>query len=74
LIYKLLYWNTFNAGIAPMVIGIFFISSVQLFFLGVLGEYIGFMHTQIMKRPLVTERLRVGWENSQAVEAAETES
>jgi xanthosine utilization system XapX-like protein len=57
-----------------MVIGIFFISSVQLFFLGVLGEYIGFMHTQIMKRPLVTERLRVGWENSQAVEAAETES
>lgn len=67
LIYKLFYWNSFEAGIAPVVIGVFFISSVQLFFLGVIGEYIGFIHTQVLKRPLVTERLRVGWEDSQEV-------
>jgi len=62
LFYKLLFWNTFNAGIAPLVIGMFFISSVQLFFLGIIGEYIGFIHTQTMKRPLVVERERVGFE------------
>jgi len=62
LFYKLLFWNTFNAGIAPLVIGMFFISSIQLFFLGIVGEYIGFIHTQTMKRPLVVERERVGFE------------
>ena len=61
LIYKLVRWNSFNAGIAPLVIGLFFISSVQLFFLGIVGEYIGFMHTQILRRPLVTERERLGF-------------
>jgi glycosyltransferase involved in cell wall biosynthesis len=64
LIYKLLFWNTFNAGVAPLVIGLFFISSVQLFFLGIIGEYIGFIHTQVFKRPLVIERERVGFDEA----------
>ena len=65
LFYKLLYWNTFNAGVAPLVIGLFFISSVQLFFLGIVGEYIGFIHTQVLKRPLVVERERIGFDESE---------
>jgi hypothetical protein len=46
---------------APVVIGIFFFASVQLFFIGILGEYIGSIHTQVLKRPLVTERERVNF-------------
>lgn len=56
LIYKLLNWNTFMAGMAPMMIGIFFLGSVQLLFLGVIGEYIGAILNQIVKRPLVVEK------------------
>lgn len=59
--YKLLYWNTFQAGTAPMVIGIFFFSSVQLFFIGIIGEYIGAIHTQVRKRPLVIEKERINF-------------
>ena len=55
LIYKLIHWNTFNAGVAPLLIGIFFIGSVQLFFIGILGEYIGAILRKISKRPLVVE-------------------
>ncbi|MEO6909278.1 MAG: glycosyltransferase family 2 protein [Abditibacteriaceae bacterium] len=58
LLYKLIFWNSFQVGMAPLVIGIFFIASVQLFFIGLVGEYIGFIHTQVMKRPLVTEKER----------------
>ena len=61
LIYKLVYWNDFSVGIAPMVIGVFFFSSVQLFFIGVIGEYIGAIHTQVRKRPLVIERERINF-------------
>ena len=60
-IYKLLYWDTFQAGTAPMVIGIFFFSSVQLFFIGIIGEYIGAIHTQVRKRPLVIEKERINF-------------
>ncbi len=59
--YKLMYWDTFQAGTAPMVIGIFFFSSVQLFFIGVIGEYIGAIHTQVRKRPLVIEKERINF-------------
>ena len=62
--YKLLYWHSFSLGIAPLVIGNFFIFSVQLLFLGVIGEYVGAIHTQVQKRPLVTERERVNFEPS----------
>lgn len=62
LIYKLLFWSRFDVGVAPLVIGVFFISSVQLFFIGLVGEYIGFIHTQVQHRPLVVERERLNWE------------
>ena len=61
-VYKLLFWNRFSVGVAPLVIGIFFFSSVQLISVGVLGEYIGSIHTQVQKRPYVTERERVNFE------------
>ena len=60
-IYKLLYWQTFNLGLAPMVIGIFFFSSVQLIFIGVIGEYIGAIWTQVKNKPLVIEEERINF-------------
>jgi polyisoprenyl-phosphate glycosyltransferase len=62
LVYKLLFWNNFSVGVAPLVIGIFFFSSVQLISVGLLGEYIGSIHTQVQKRPYVVERERVNFE------------
>jgi glycosyltransferase involved in cell wall biosynthesis len=73
LIYKLLFWSRFDAGVAPLVIGLFFIGSVQLFFIGIVGEYVGFIHTHILKRPLVTERERIGFESPQVLEERQTE-
>jgi glycosyltransferase involved in cell wall biosynthesis len=61
-IYKLIYWNYFDVGMAPLVIGVFFFSSVQLFFIGIIGEYIGAINTQIKKRPLVIERERLNFD------------
>ncbi|WP_261302637.1 glycosyltransferase [Paenibacillus andongensis] len=61
LLAKLMFWNYFVVGIAPLVIGLFFFSSVQLFFIGIIGEYIGSIHTQVMKRPLVIEKERVNF-------------
>jgi glycosyltransferase involved in cell wall biosynthesis len=60
-IYKLVFWEHFSVGVAPMVIGVFFFSSVQLFFIGIIGEYIGSIYTQVLKRPLVIERERVNF-------------
>mgnify|MGYP001012643242 CR=1 FL=1 len=61
-IYKLLYWQSFQLGIAPLVIGIFFFGGVQLFFLGIIGEYIGAIFTQVKKRPLVIEKERINFD------------
>ena len=61
LIYKLLFWQNFAVGTAPMVIGLFFFASVQLFFIGILGEYIGAIHTQVLRRPLVVEKERINF-------------
>lgn len=61
LVYKLLFWQQFPAGTAPLVIGLFFFASVQLFFIGIVGEYIGSIHTQVHKRPLVVERERINF-------------
>jgi glycosyltransferase involved in cell wall biosynthesis len=61
LLYKLLNWDSFILGTAPVVVGLFFIGSVQLFFIGVLGEYIGAIHTKVTKRPLVVERERLNF-------------
>jgi glycosyltransferase involved in cell wall biosynthesis len=60
-IYKLIFWSSFQVGMAPLVIGVFFLSSVQLFFLGIVGEYIGAIYTQVRKRPLVVERERINF-------------
>lgn len=62
LIYKLIHWNSFSLGLAPLVIGLFFSSSIQLIFLGIIGEYIGAIYTQILKRPLVVEKERINFE------------
>lgn len=62
LVLKLSMWNTFNLGLAPLLIGIYFFGSVQLFFIGILGEYIGSIHTQVYHRPLVIERERINFD------------
>jgi len=62
LIYKLLFWKTFQVGTAPLVIGMFFIGAVQLFFIGIVGEYIGSIHTQVLRRPPVIEKERINFD------------
>lgn len=61
LIAKLLFWDSFQMGMAPMLIGIFFFGAVQTFFIGVLGEYVASIHTQVRKMPLVVEAERVNF-------------
>ena len=59
LIYKLLFWFSFTVGLAPVVLGLFFLGSVQLIALGIIGEYVGSIHTLVLRRPLVTEKERI---------------
>jgi len=61
LLYKIIFWKNFSVGTAPIVIGLFFFSAVQLFFIGIIGEYIGSIHTQVLKRPLVIEKERINF-------------
>jgi polyisoprenyl-phosphate glycosyltransferase len=61
LVLKLLFWRAFPIGLAPVVVGLFFLGSVQLLFIGVLGEYIGAIYTKVSKRPLVVERERINF-------------
>ncbi|MHB8155159.1 MAG: glycosyltransferase family 2 protein [Candidatus Omnitrophota bacterium] len=61
LFYKIIFWNKFQVGIAPLVIGIFFFTAVQLFFIGIMGEYISAIYSQVKKRPLVIEKERVNF-------------
>ncbi|MDD5155304.1 MAG: glycosyltransferase family 2 protein [Candidatus Omnitrophica bacterium] len=60
-ILKLLFWNSMQMGTAPIIIGIFFFSAVQLFFIGILGEYVGAIYTQVKNRPLVFEKERINF-------------
>jgi len=62
LIAKLIYWNQFRLGIAPLLVGTFLFFGIQLFFLGMLGEYIGSIHTQVRNMPLVVELERVNFD------------
>lgn len=62
LVMKLLFWYRFTAGEAPVLIGIFFLGSVQLLFIGLIGEYIGAIHTQVQHRPLVIEKERINFD------------
>ncbi len=61
LVYKLVNWAEFSLGLAPVVIGLFFLGSVQLFFLGIVGEYIGSIYTLTLRRPLVIEKERLNF-------------
>lgn len=62
LIYKLIFWNTFSAGLAPLVVGLFFFSGLQLLFIGFVGEYVMSINTRVMNRPLVIEEERINFE------------
>jgi glycosyltransferase involved in cell wall biosynthesis len=61
LLYKLVFWYSFTVGLAPVVLGLFFLGSVQLIALGIIGEYVGSIHTLVLNRPLVTEKERINF-------------
>lgn len=61
LVYKLAFWDRFSLGIAPVVLGLFFLGSIQLFFMGVMGEYIGNIYIKVMNRPIVVEKDRINF-------------
>jgi glycosyltransferase involved in cell wall biosynthesis len=61
-VYKLIYWRSFSVGVAPVLIGFFFIASLNLIFLGVIGEYVGAIHTMVQKRPYAIEQERINFE------------
>lgn len=64
LILKLIYWDNFPMGMAPVLIGMFFLGAVQLFFIGFIGEYIMAINMRVMKRPLVIEEKRINFEEN----------
>lgn len=61
LVAKVFFWSKFAMGTAPILIGFFFFMSVQLFFIGMIGEYVGSIHTQVLKRPHVIEKERLNF-------------
>lgn len=62
-VWKIIHWNSFPIGIAPLIIGLFFLLGSILFFIGLLGEYISSIHSYSQNRPLVIERERVNFDN-----------
>ena len=64
LILKLVNWYGFQAGYAPLIIGVFVIGSIQLFFIGLLGEYILNINTRVIHRPLVVEEKRLNFDEN----------
>lgn len=65
LVLKLVNWNGFQAGTAPMLIGMFFLGAIQLFFIGILGEYIMSINTRVMKRPLVVVEEKLNFDKEE---------
>ena len=61
-VYKLLYWDRFSAGSAPLIIGLFFLNAVELLFIGFVGEYVMSINTRVMNRPLVIEEERINFD------------
>jgi len=63
-VYKLVYWDSFSVGVAPLVVGVFLIGSMQLFFIGFIGEYVMAINTRVrlMNRPLVIEEERINFD------------
>jgi glycosyltransferase involved in cell wall biosynthesis len=70
LILKLVYWDRFQLGTAPLLIGMFFFSSVQIFFIGLIGEYVASIHTRVLRRPLVIERERINFDRQATPQGA----
>ena len=64
LVLKLLYWNSFPAGIVPLTIGVFLLGGVQLFFIGFIGEYILNINTRVIHRPIVVEERRINFDEA----------
>jgi polyisoprenyl-phosphate glycosyltransferase len=62
LVMKLVFWSHFELGLAPTMIGLFFLGSVQLISLGIIGEYVGSIHSIVQNRPLVTEKERINFD------------
>lgn len=60
-VYKLINWTTFNSGVAPIAIGLFFLGSLQLLFIGIIGEYVGEILNRVIKRPLIVEEERINF-------------
>jgi glycosyltransferase involved in cell wall biosynthesis len=65
LVYKLIFWQEFTLGSAPIIVGLFFFGAIQLFFLGIVGEYIGAIYTQVLHRPLVIEKERINFDQKE---------
>lgn len=61
LIWKLVCWDSFAPGMAPVLIGMFFLGAIQLFFIGFIGEYILSINQRVMNRPLVIEEERINF-------------
>ena len=72
LVMKLIWWDRFPAGMAPMLIGMLFLGSIQIFFIGLLGEYIMSINQRVMKRPLVIEEERLNFGRDEKSGAADT--
>ena len=64
LVMKLIYWDRFAAGMAPLLIGMCLLGSIQIFFIGLVGEYILTINARVMKRPLVVEEERLNFEET----------
>lgn len=72
-IMKLIYWERFVAGMAPILIGMFFLGAAQLFFIGFLGEYIMNINARVMNRPLVVEEERINFEKERDIQGEKNE-
>ncbi|MES2412914.1 MAG: glycosyltransferase family 2 protein [Pseudomonadota bacterium] len=70
LILKIAFWYTFSVGLAPMLIGLFFFASVQLLFIGLLGEYVGAILGHVVRRPRVVERERINFKRNSSSSTA----
>jgi glycosyltransferase involved in cell wall biosynthesis len=70
LVMKLIHWETFNAGVAPLVVGLFFLGGVQLICVGIVGEYVGAVLTRVKRRPLVIERKSINFDADRSLQGA----
>lgn len=73
LVYKIMFWDTFSLGMAPLVTGLFFFSAVQLIFIGIVGEYVGAILTQVKGHPLAIEDEKINFDGPPAEAPTEVE-